>query len=227
MRADELEALVGQVQQQKSESQSIEVKTAQGGFPKIYDTLSAFSNQDGGGTIIFGVDESEGFRVAGVYSAEDVQKKIMEACAQMEPKVRAVITLCEIDGKAVVSAEIPGAESSLRPVFYRGVGRLKGSYVRVGDSDEPMSEYEIYEYEAFRRRVRNELRVVDGASLRLLDRQRLADYLQAVKDKRRNLAQNVSDEDILELMGVTRDSKPTVVSSDVRADPQNVTICPT
>ena len=66
MRADELEALVGQVQQQKSESQSIEVKTAQGGFPRIYDTLSAFSNQDGGGTIIFGVDESEGFRVAGV-----------------------------------------------------------------------------------------------------------------------------------------------------------------
>ena len=46
--------------------------------------------------------------------------------------------------KTVVSAEIPGVDISERPVFYKGVGRIKGSYVRVGEADEPMSEYEIY-----------------------------------------------------------------------------------
>ena len=39
-----------------------------------------------------------------------------------------------------------------RPCYYRGMGRIKGSYVRAGDSDEPMTEYEIYSYEAFRRK---------------------------------------------------------------------------
>lgn len=45
----------------------------------------------------------------------------MEASEQMEPKVRPLITMCDIDGKTVVSAEIPGVDISERPVFYRGV----------------------------------------------------------------------------------------------------------
>ena len=36
-----------------------------------------------------------------------------------------------------MSAEIPGVDISERPVFYKDVGRIKGSYVRVGESDEP------------------------------------------------------------------------------------------
>lgn len=56
----------------------------------------------------------------------------------MEPLVRALFTVCEIDGKTIVSAEIPRVDISERPVFYKGVGRIKGSYVRVGESDEPM-----------------------------------------------------------------------------------------
>ena len=31
-----------------------------------------------------------------------------------------------------------------RPRYYQGRGRLRGSYTRVGDSDEPMTEYEVY-----------------------------------------------------------------------------------
>lgn len=70
----------------------LELKAAHEGCPKrLYDTLSAFSNQDTGGVILFGVDE------------------ITE-----------------------------------RPCYYGGVGRMKGSYIRSGDSDEPMSDYEIF-----------------------------------------------------------------------------------
>ena len=54
----------------------------------------------------------------------------------MEPSVRALFTMCEIDGKTIVSAEIPGVDISDRPVFYKGVGRIKGSYV---SSVKPMS----------------------------------------------------------------------------------------
>ena len=70
----------------------------------------------------------------------------------MEPSVRVLFTVCEIDGKIIVSAEIPGVDIAERPVYYKGVGRIKGSYIRVGESDEPMSEYEVYSYDAFRKK---------------------------------------------------------------------------
>lgn len=211
MRADELIALIRDIQRLKTEKQTIELKACEKGFPsRIYDTLSSFSNQDDGGIILFGISEKDNYDVVGVYNAEETQKKIMENCNQMEPKVRALITMCEIDGKTVVAAEIPGIEIVLRPVFYAGVGRIKGSYVRVGDADLPMTEYEVYSYEAFRRRIRDDIRVVEGARAELLDHDRIALYLKAVKDERRNLSKNVSDETILELMAVTNEGKPTL-----------------
>ena len=211
MQSEELKALVEEIHRQKTERQTIELKAAQGGFPgKIYDTLSAFSNQDEGGILIFGVGDKPDYKVTGVYNAEDVQRKIMEACDQMEPKVRALITMCEMDGKMVVSAEIPGADFAVRPVYYKGVGRLRGSYVRVGDADEPMSEYEIYSYEAFRRRVRDELRPIERVRLSLFDQDRLNQYYSSVKKERKNLSEHVSEEEILELMGVTYEGAPTL-----------------
>ncbi len=128
----------------------------------------------------------------------------------MEPTVRALFTICEIDGKMVVSAEIPGADISERPVFYKGVGRIKGSYIRVGESDEPMSEYEIYSYEAFRKRIRDDLRTIDHSKVQLMDENRMKIYLDAVKTERRNLTDNVSQEDLLELMGITANGEPTL-----------------
>ena len=211
MQEDNLRALIDDVRRQKTEKQTLELKAAHGGFPgKIYDTLSSFSNQDDGGVLLFGITDKPDYAVVGVYDAEDAQKKIMEACSQMEPKVRPLITICEIDGKMVIAAEIPGVGHSLRPVFYKGAGRLKGSFIRIGDADEPMSEYEIYSYEVFRRRIRDELRTVDHARLSLFDQERMAGYLAAVKSERKNLAENVPDEDILELMGVTCEGKPTL-----------------
>lgn len=211
MQAEELLALVKEIGRQKTEKQNIELKAAQKGCPsRIYDTLSSFSNQDCGGIIIFGVDENKDYEVVGVYDPQDLQKKVTEQCKQMEPMVRALFTVCEVDEKIVVSAEIPGVDISERPVFYKGIGRIRGSYVRVGESDEPMSEYEVYSYDAFRKRTRDDIRTVEGARISLFHKDRLAQYLTAVKQERKNLADNVSDDEILELMGVTVDGTPSV-----------------
>ena len=211
MQADDLKKLIMDIHNKKSESQNIEVKAAEKGCPtRLFDTLSSFSNQDEGGIIVFGLDEREGFALKGVYDAQDLQKKVTEQCKQMEPSVRALFTICEVDGKTIVSAEIPGVDISERPVFYKGVGRIKGSYIRVGESDELMSEYEVYSYEAFRKRIRDDLRIVDNAKMQLVDENRMKDYLDAVKAERRNLADNVSQKEILELMGITVDGIPTL-----------------
>lgn len=211
MQEQEAVSLVREIQRKKSEWQTIELKSCNLGFPhRIYDTLSSFSNQDDGGTILFGIDENKDYEVVGVYDPADCQKRITEACNQMEPKVRALITVAEINGKNIVTAEIPGVSFAKRPVFYIGKGRLKGSYVRVGDADEPMSEYEVYSYEAFRNRIRDELRTINEANSDFFKSSQINTYLNRVKNQRKNLAENCSDQEILELMGVTKDGKPTI-----------------
>lgn len=204
MQTDALKKLVIDIHSKQFESQNIEVKAATRGCPtRLFDTLSSFSNQDEGGVIVFGLDEKEGFSIKGVYDPQDLQKKVTEQCKQMEPPVRALFTICEINGKVIVSAEIPGVDISERPVFYKGVGRIKGSYVRVGESDEPMNEYEIYSYEAFRKRIRDDIRTIDHSKMQLVNENRMKNYLDEVKTERKNLAENVSQEEILELMGIT------------------------
>ena len=142
MLSEELRQLVEDIQSKHAEAQTVEIKSARGGCPsKLYATLSSFSNQDDGGIIVFGLEESSGFSVVGVYDLQDLQKHVAEQCNQMTPKVRPVFTTAEIDGKYVLSAEIPSIDIADRPCFYSGKGRLKGSFVRVGESDEPMTEY--------------------------------------------------------------------------------------
>lgn len=193
MQAESLKNIVRDIQRMKSETQNIELKAAAKGCPtRLFDTLSSFSNQDEGGIILFGIDEERGYAVNGVYDPQDLQKKVTEQCKQMQPPVRALFTACEIDGVTVVSAEIPGVDIADRPVFYKGVGRIKGSYVRVGESDEPMSEYEVYSYDAFRKRVRDDIRVVENTKFSLVDEIRMAQYLHAVRNEQKNLAENVS-----------------------------------
>jgi ATP-dependent DNA helicase RecG len=210
MREEELILLVRKIQQRRSEFQNVELKSAETDFPKrIYDTLSSFSNQDDGGVIVFGISEKDNYNIVGVYDLEKAQRRAMEACEQMEPAVRAVFSSAEMDGKYVLAAEIPSVEYWLRPVFYKGAGRLKGSYVRVGDADEPMTEYEVYSFESFRRRSRDELRTVPECRMDMLDPDRLGNYLLSVKRERGKLSK-ISDSEILELMGISVKGVPTL-----------------
>ena len=142
--------------------------------------MSSFSNQIGGGIIVFGIDENEGYDIAGVYDAQDLQK-VGEQALQMGPVVRPLFTVAQINGKLIVSAEISECDIFDKPCFYKGSGRLRGSYIRVGDSDQPMTEYEIYSYEAYKRRIHDELRTVDKATLKYLSKDKIAEYLKNTK----------------------------------------------
>ena len=192
------------------ESQFLELKSAGKGCPKrLYDTLSSFSNQDDGGIIIFGVDEEHGYQESGVYDAQDLQKKINEQCLQMEPVVRPLLTVLEKDGKCFVAAEIPGMDLADRPCYYRGQGRIKGAFVRVGDSDEPMTAYEIYSYEAFRKKYQDDLREIPRASFASLNQETLKTYLEKIREGKPKLSR-LPDEEICELMSITRNGEVTL-----------------
>ena len=164
MLAEELVELANKIISLKAETQNIEVKAAHEGCPKrLYDTLSSFTNQNDGGVIVFGLDERQNFQATGVYDLQDLQKKVTEQCMQMIPPVRAVFTVAELKGKPICSAEIPAVELTERPCYYSGVGRAKGSYVRVGDADLQMTDYDIYSNEAFRNHTHDDERVIERA----------------------------------------------------------------
>ena len=209
MIENELIMLVNDIRKKKCESNYIELKAAAKGCPKIFDTLSSFSNQENGGKIIFGIDENNNYDICGVYDAADLQKKIMEQSLQMEPVVRPLCTVATIDGKTVVCAEIQGLDNFSKPCFYKGVGRLKGSYIRVADGDRLMTEYEIYSYEAFKKKIEDELRIADRANIEDIMTNNLEKYLLELRSKKAKFT-NLSNEKICRLQGFINESKPTL-----------------
>ena len=58
---------------------------------------------------------------------------------------------------------------SERPCYYAGAGRVKGSYIRVGDANMPMTDYELYSYESFRKHLHDDERPIERAEYSLLD----------------------------------------------------------
>lgn len=209
MLEKELINLVEKIQQQKCESNIYEIKAASKGCPKIYDTLSSFSNQENGGIIVFGIDEKDNYRVCGVYDAADLQKKVMEQCLQMEPEVRAFCTTVSIDGKVVVSVEIQEIDTFQKPCFYKGAGRIRGSYIRVGDGDRKLTEYEVYSYEAFKKKIEDELRNDSRADISELDTNNFLEYKLKLGKVKPNLS-GFDDTKIKSLQGFMIDNKPTI-----------------
>lgn len=208
----ELNELIDRIIETKAESQTTEVKSAHKGTPKrLYDTLSAFSNQDEGGIIVFGLDEQQSFRPVGVYDIQDLQKRVTEQCNQMMPPVRAVFTSSTYNGVPVCSAEIPSADVTSRPCYYLGSGKAKGSYIRVGDADLPMTDYEIYSYEAFRQYVHDDERPIPRATMDLLKKEETANYILQMRMNRPGFSRLTEDQ-TCELLSLTRSKIPTLAA---------------
>jgi len=223
MEKSALFELAIEISKRKYETQTLEVKSAASDCPRrLFSTLSSFSNQDSGGTIIFGIDEKSGFSIIGVYDIHDLQRRVSEQCEQMYPICRPFFTVADIDGKMIVSAEIPPIDYAERPCYYRGAGMIKGSFIRTGESDHLMTNYEVYRYEAYRKRTRDDLRVVDKTIPQLLNEEKLSNFLKLVKREKVNLSA-IDDNKALDIIGITRDGKATLTGWILFADyPQSM-----
>ena len=212
MQTDELISLAINAIKNKTEGQTLEIKAAERGCPaRLYDTLSSFSNQDQGGIILFGINENSCFSLVGVYDPHDLQKKVTEQCSQMDPPVRAVFTAAELDGHQICAAEIPGIDLSERPCYYKGAGRLQGSFIRVGDADMRMTDYELYSLEAFRRHLHDDERPIERASITMLDTDSIAGYIRNKRSERPKFAL-LSDEQAYEMLYLTSGGIPTLAA---------------
>ena len=124
MTPEELRLLVEEMQRRQSELDNVEVKTAKGGTPKrLYESLSAFANRPGGGVVLFGLEEARDFQIVGVGDLKRLQEEVTSVASdQMEPAVRPLFTVDEIDGEIVAAMEIEEVPVAQKPCFYKNAG---------------------------------------------------------------------------------------------------------
>ncbi len=63
---------------------------------------------------------------------------------------------------------------------------------------EPMTEYEVYSYKAFRKKYQDDIREVSRAALRTLDSQKVEVYIALLKDGKPHLS-HLSDNEIVRI----------------------------
>lgn len=189
---------------------TIEFKKSKDGIPeKLYDTFSSFSNT-AGGIIIFGVDEKNNYDAWGISNPDILQKKIAEQSLMMEAKIRFIITICEYNEKIVASAEIPEIDVFQKPCYYSGKGKMKGSYIRVGDADIPMTDYEIYSFDAFKYKNEDELRSKERIEKDIFNEIAINAFLDKLISAKPNLM-NLDKDTILKINGIIdKNNYPTI-----------------
>lgn len=189
MKKEEVINAILYLQKYKTETDRIEAKSAILGCPnKLYDTISAFSNKNGG-IIIFGINEENGFSVDGVYDANDLQNKITNLCSQsMEPVVRPEIITFEYSDKTIVAVKINEMEQLKKPCYYKKNGIKNGAYIRIGDRDDLMTDYEIYTIQSYKDRIIEDKRPVKEAKVEDLNQEYLNNYIEKAKLNRPNFS---------------------------------------
>ena len=168
----------------QTETDKIEAKTAEVDFPKkCYDTVSAFANKYGG-IIIFGINEHNSFIEQDVYDVNDLQKQITALCTNsMEPIIRPEFLPITYNNKTLLAVKINEIPQNKKPCYYKNVGMHKGSYIRIGDSDEPMTEYEIYSLQSYNDGIQEDLRPIKRANIDDLDKEKINEYIEKIKKK--------------------------------------------
>lgn len=105
----------------------------------------------------------------------------------MEPKIRLIITICEYKGKIIASAEIPELDAFNKLCYYSRNGKMKGSYIRVGDADLLMTDYEIYSFDVFKYKTEDELRIKERIENNLLNDIEINSFLDKIVSVKPNL----------------------------------------
>lgn len=185
-----------------SDTQKVEVKLGEDGFPKsVLETLSAFSNGSGG-TVILGLDESQGFSPAKKFDAKKIRDALAEACDnQMEPPVRATVEIVPFEDANVVVADVLGLPANDKPCYIKSRRMYEGSFVRTGDGDRKLSSYEIDRLMENKGQPKWDIEVVTEAGIKDLDENLWKAVLQTERSRSERF-QKMSDEDVLQKLRV-------------------------
>ena len=123
----------------------VEFKRAQRGVPdSAYETVSAFSNTEGG-RLVFGIrDRAGGYEIVGVLEVDRVQNDFLSVLRSGQKLNRVIAVaerLIEDDGRTLLVFHIPEARRQDKPIYLGG--DIRKSFIRRGAGDERCTQTEI------------------------------------------------------------------------------------
>ncbi|MGL3805662.1 ATP-binding protein [Paeniglutamicibacter sp. R2-26] len=171
-----------------------EVRGASKGCPDLKETLSAFGNMPGGGTVILGLDASNGYTPTGIEDPAALETLVAsQARTAVSPEVQVSFERVVLDGETVVMAKVAGLAPEARPC--RTVqGNL--AYLRQPDGQYRISDQEVQQLVAAGTRPRHDTRPVDETSIADLDPALRENFIAVARSTSRRLSE-VSDEEVL------------------------------
>lgn len=194
---------------EEAETSNVEFKTGSSGrLPKdAWQTISAFANTDGG-KIIFGVTP-EGQKAD--LTRQDIDKLQQDLTSLCSQSFSAPITpeIHYTDGMLVVY--IPPSPAQLRPVYMKGKGQGKGTYVREGSTNRVANAEMLRRFSVAAQGGAETIVFGDHPYEECFDDAAVDDYIDLVNKKKSNMYQHFSTEEVLfKLRAINRKKEPTL-----------------
>ncbi|MBO4144080.1 ATP-binding protein [Kocuria rhizophila] len=195
----------------RGDTTSVEVKRASGGLPHLADTICAFANMPGGGSIILGVDESSGsFDVTGLDDVAAAESGLVATARQsVSPSPHITTETHTLDGRVVLVAHVAPLRIVDKPATTGG-----RAYLRQSDGDYTMQEHELRMLEVAKlhadEQVDYDLQPARGRSIDDLLPEAVSAYLHTTRERDQRL-RSLDDDKILRTTSVvTADGVPTL-----------------
>ena len=183
------------------ESETTEFKTSLAEWRDVVETISAFSNKNGG-TIFIGVGDNCG--IIGVDTGKNTIEVLANQIKQnVDPVVYPLIHVEDMDGKQVIVVDV--AEHEQKPVF--AFGR---AVIRVGKSNQKLGSEGIRNLAINTSKVYWDGRACVDADLEDIDEKKIRWFLRVAKYERRlELDPDTPVRESLEKLDLLRDGIPT------------------
>lgn len=217
MDGEELTNVIELLRVHGTDTSRVEAKAAAGGLgDSVWESVSAFANT-AGGTIILGLDERTGFRPAPGFDPGRVADQFSTGAAGPEsnggrftnpPSTR--IESVTFEGSPLLIIEVEPNQIGSRPCFITKRGPQNGAYKRVGDADQRLSAYEVFELQNELVSQGSDRDPVPGTSLGDLDMPSITSLLAHPRSQRAQTDTDSLETRLLRLNVLTADGEATL-----------------
>ena len=137
---DELKQILAVLAENAGDTVDLEVKKAEGGLPDLTSTLCALSNLPGGGRIVLGLDESDGFAPVSLPDLQVLKQGLTGKARSINPPVGLEFRQAKHNGLDIIIVQVGECPASSKPARVRKTGE---AWLRGWDGDYRMSDVEI------------------------------------------------------------------------------------
>lgn len=197
------------------EDQDVEFKSAEGGLPKsVWETISAFSNTEGGFIILGVTHKGEMLEITGIRKPEAMVKAFWDAHnspEKLKPPIckASDVLIIAVSGHRIIVINVPRALRQQRPVFING-NPITGTFKRNFEGDYRCTEAEVRQMLRDASDEPQDSQIIEHFDLSDLDAQSLSAYRNRFASRDPGhpfLALN--DSDFLERLGGLRRDRKT------------------